>query len=275
MRTAMTMSTLVATALLAGCLSGGVKMGEASGASTVATGGAAGANADGANKALERCAETLGTITLVEDQGAPWYIAMTQQYNLPPSASLLRLLIQQSNCFVVVERGAAGNAAMNRERELAKSGDTRRGSKFGKGQLVAADYAMMPELTISEENTGGLGNSLGGLLGPKAAKYITALDADAKTREAAALLSLIDNRSGVQVAAAEGSASKTDWGGMVTFLGPSGNVTLNKYAETPQGKVVAGAFMDAYNQMVRSLRNYKAQQVSGGLGTGGRLKVAD
>ncbi|MCG7908795.1 MAG: curli assembly protein CsgG, partial [Candidatus Thiodiazotropha taylori] len=30
-----------------------------------------------------------------------------------------------------------------------------------------------------------------------------------------------------------------------------------------------------YNQMVRALRNYKAQTVKGGLGKGGRLKVGE
>jgi hypothetical protein len=45
------------------------------------------------------------------------------------------------------------------------------------------------------------------------------------------------------------------------------------YANTPQGKVVVTAFADSFNQMVKSLRNYKAQTVKGGLGTGGRLGV--
>jgi hypothetical protein len=33
------------------------------------------------------------------------------------------------------------------------------------------------------------------------------------------------------------------------------------------------AFLDSYNQMVKSLRNYQAQSVEGGLGTGGTLKT--
>jgi hypothetical protein len=37
--------------------------------------------------------------------------------------------------------------------------------------------------------------------------------------------------------------------------------------------VITAAFADSFNQMVRSLRNYKAQTVKGGLGTGGRLGV--
>jgi len=45
------------------------------------------------------------------------------------------------------------------------------------------------------------------------------------------------------------------------------------YAKTPEGKIVTAAFLDSYNQMVKALRNYEAQTVEGGLGTGGKLEV--
>ena len=78
----------------------------------------------------------------------------------------------------------------------------------------------------------------------------------------------------MQVAAAEGSASKTDFGGFGALGGLSGAGGLGGYTNTAQGKVIAAAFMDAFNQMVVSLRNYKAQTVQGqGLGGGGRLGV--
>jgi hypothetical protein len=48
---------------------------------------------------------------------------------------------------------------------------------------------------------------------------------------------------------------------------------LGGYQSTPQGKVIAAAFMDGYNNMVIALRNYRAQEVQGGLGKGGTLKV--
>ena len=46
------------------------------------------------------------------------------------------------------------------------------------------------------------------------------------------------------------------------------------YSNTPQGKIVTAAFADSYNQMVAALKNYMAQTVKGGLGTGGRLGVS-
>ena len=36
---------------------------------------------------------------------------------------------------------------------------------------------------------------------------------------------------------------------------------------------IVAAFTDSYNNIVRAVRNYKAQEVQGGLGTGGQLGV--
>ena len=264
------------------CADTSMQMGSQS-AKTVTTGGAAGSATSGESSALEKCGEPLGTISLIENQSAGWYTVLTGEYHLPPTANLLRLLIQQSNCFVVVERGAAGMNAMNRERDLQKSGEMRQGSNFGKGQMVSSDYGLSPEIVFSEGNTGGMsgavGSAIGGVIGGHAGALVSSAGASTKTREASALLTMIDNRSGVQIAAAEGSASKTDIGGFGSVFGGAGNVAggggLGGYTNTPQGKVIAAAFMDAYNNIVRSLRNYKAQEVKGGLGKGGQLKVGN
>lgn len=269
------LSAACGAVFLAGCLSTGVKMGSESGASTVATGSAAGAASSGENNQLEKCAESLGTISFVENQSAGWYGTLTGQYKLPPTANLLKLLVQQSNCFVVVERSSAGMRAMSRERELEQSGEMRQGSGFHKGQMVSSDYALTPEVVFSDGDTGGIGGMVGGLLPGTAGRVAGAVGAKTKTREANAMLTLVDNRSGVQIAASEGSASNTDWGGFASMFGSRAGGGVSGYTNTPQGKVVAGAFMDSYNQMVRSLRNYKAQQVKGGLGKGGKLRVGD
>jgi len=97
-------------------------------AKTMATGSAAGGATDNASGQLERCESPLGTVSLIENQSAGWYTILTGEYRLPPTANLLRLLVQQSNCFVVVERGAAGMNAMTRERALQQSGEMRGGS---------------------------------------------------------------------------------------------------------------------------------------------------
>jgi len=262
-----------AALLLSGCETTSMKMGSPE-AKTVATGSAAGAATSGENTALEKCDSPLGTVSLVENQTAGWYTILTGEYKLPPTANLLRLLVQQSNCFVVVERGAAGMRAMSRERELMQSGEMRGGSNFGKGQMVASDYALSPEIVFSADNAGGIGGVLGGLIGGGSGRAVAAIGGGLQTREASAMLTLVDNRSGVQVAASEGSASKTDLNLFGGLFGGRAGAGLGGYTNTPQGKVISAAFMDAFNQMVRSLRNYRAQSVQGqGLGGGGRLGV--
>jgi hypothetical protein len=253
-------------AALAGCVSTGPKMGEAKG---TVTGAAGGATAEGGNSALERCGETLGTLALQEDTAAPWYVQL-RQHQLGSTIPVLRLMIQQSNCFVVVERGGAMNNMM-RERGLEQSGEMRGGSNFGKGQMVAADYTMSPSIQFAQA-TGGAGAALGGLT--RSLGVLGAVAGSMKQNEASTTLLLIDNRSGVQVSAAEGSAQNFDFG----FFGSAFTGGLagggGGYSSTPQGKIIVTAFADSFNQMVRALRSYQAQTVKGGLGTGGRLGVS-
>ncbi len=241
------------------------------GAKTTATGAAAGATAQNANKDLEHCSRPLGTLALDEDTNSDWYHRLTREYRLTSTRPVLRLLVQQSNCFVVVERSRAGMRQMTKERELMKSGELRSGSNFGKGQMVAADYSLSPSILFSANDTGGLGGMLGGRIGGSIGAAVLG---SLKFREANVILTLVDNRSGVQVSASEGSAKKADIGVLTGILG-SGAAGLGGYSKTPEGKVIVAAFTDAYNQMVRALKNYKAQEAPGpgGLGTGGSLRV--
>jgi curli biogenesis system outer membrane secretion channel CsgG len=263
--------TLVAAALvLAGCEATMPKLGTQASA-TAATGAAGGETAQNANAQLERCDGPLGTVALVEETQSDWYRAYTQRYQLGSTVPVLRLMIQQSNCFVVVERGRAF-ANMERERALAAQGQTRQGSNMGGGQIVAADYSMTPEVLVSAKGTSGGGGGLGGFVPGLA--LIGAVAGGIRNNEAATMLMLTDNRSGVQVSASQGSASNTDFNvGAVLFGGGAGG-GMGGYTNTPQGKVVIAAFTDSYNQMVKALKSYKAQSVQGqGLGGGGRLGV--
>ncbi|MCG7983534.1 MAG: peptidoglycan-binding protein [Candidatus Thiodiazotropha lotti] len=262
--------TVAALIGLTGCGGTMPTLGGSSG--NTVTGAAGGETSSGANSQLENCDETLGTLAVVEDQSAPWWYTYRRRYpTLGTTVPVLRMMIQQSNCFVVVERGRAMNNMMQ-ERALMQSGEMRQGSNFGKGQMVAADYTMNPSIQFSEKGTGGLGATVGGLLG----NYrLGRLAGGVKSNEAATTLLLIDNRSGVQVSSSVGSAQNFDfnlWGGL---FGGGGWGSVKGFTDTPEGKVVTAAFADSYNQMVKALRNYKAQTVKGGLGKGGRLKVSE
>ena len=257
--------SLLAAVSLTGC---GVQQGDDS-ARTPVTGSAGGASSQNASSKLELCDQSLGTLAVVEDQTAPWYYQLTREYKLTSTVPLIRLLVQQSNCFVVVERGRAFSQ-MQGERALQQSGELRQGSNFGQGQVVAADYSLNPMITFSQRDTKGAGAALGFI--PYAGAF-GALAGGVRTSEASTTLTLVDNRSGVQLASAEGAASNTDFNLFGGGFGGGGGGGLGGYTNTPEGKVLAGAFADAYNRLVQSVRNYKAQEVKGGLGAGGQLGV--
>lgn len=254
-----------ALALVAGCAQ--MDMGS-SAAKTEATGAAGGATAQNANAKLERCDATLGTLAIVEDTTAPWYGQLTGQMKLGSTVPVLKLLAQQSNCFVVVERGRAMNNMMQ-ERALQQSGEMRQGSNFGKGQMVAADYSMSPSITFSNQNAGGGGLGLGGWGGG----VLGVLAGSLSFKEASTMLTMIDNRSGVQLAAAEGSARNMDMGIFGGAFGGALGAAGGGYSNTAEGKVIVAAFTDSFNNIVRAVKSYKAQEVKGGLGTGGNLQV--
>lgn len=252
---------------LTGCMATTPEVGG--GSKTAVTGSAGGATAEGANSQLERCDESLGTIGVVEDQNATWYQYL-RNYKLGSTVPVLRMMIQQSNCFVVVERGAAMHN-MNVERNLQRSGEMRANSNMGPGQMVAADYTMSPSITFSQ-NTGGMGGALGGI--SRSLGVVGALAGGMKQNEASTTLIMVDNRSGVQLAAAEGSAKNFDFNLFGGAFGWAGGAAAGGYGKTPEGKIIIAAFTDSYNQLVKAVRNYKAQTVKGGLGTGGRLGVS-
>ena len=258
----------VAILILSGCSQ--VHMGSER-SKTAATGSAGGEYSENVNSQLERCAEPLGTLAVNEDHTANWY-SWLGRYGIQSTVPVLRLLSQQSNCFVVVERGAGLNS-LERERRLQRSGELRKHSNFGKGQLVAADYTVTPTLIFSAHDTSGIGGAIGGLFGTVGAMIGSSL----KTNDAQSILTLVDNRSGVQVAVAEGSADSMDIAGLAGLFetGLGIGTGVRAYSRTPEGKVIAASITDAFNNLVRATKHYRPQKATGphGMGTGGKLKV--
>jgi hypothetical protein len=115
------------------------------------------------------------------------------------------MMVQQSGCFDVVERGQAMQN-IQQERSLAAAGEMRQESNIGKGQMQAADFVATPNVQIGANTSGGIGGFLGGKLG-----IIGAIAGGLKFKDASTSLLLADVRSSIQVAAAEGKASKMDF----------------------------------------------------------------
>ena len=256
----------IATSLtLAGCVTPGGGTISTGTAPTAATGAAGGASSVNANPTLERCDAPLGTLAVDDGRNKEWYASFGAATKITTIEPLIRLAVQQSNCFVITSVG--NNRTESKISSITdkqrNSGEFRAGSKQQKGQRVAADYYMEPSIIIDNDATGQLAAGVGGLFGSVGALVGGAMQSKASV----VTLSMFDIRSGVQISISEGNATATNFGAALGGLGGGAAAGLGGFSRSPEGKATVAAFMEV------SLRNYKAQEVKGGLGRGGQLKV--
>ena len=232
-----------------------------SGGSTVSgSGGAAGAQ--GASSQLERCSQPLGTAALVETNSNA--LGLLRSIGLESPLPLLRLMMTQSNCFQVVDRGAALRNIQT-EQNLQQSGMLQQGSTTARGRMVTAQYMVTPNVIFSNQDAGGgdVLSSLGGFFG-RGGALAGSVAGSMQVQEAQTTLFLTDAQSGVQTAASEGSARVTDFGGRSGIRGWGGGLfgrgAVGGYGNTDEGKLIAAAFMDAHNKLVQQVRATQPNQ---------------
>ena len=201
---------------------------------------------------IPRCARNLGTVAIVEPDNQWW-----RELSLGSPEAIIRVFIQRSGCFTLVNRGRAmENRAM--ERALADQGELQRGSNLGKGQVKAADYMLQPDIVSTNRNSGGggfggiLGNVIGGPIGAIAGGL------NVKKGEANVTLSLVNTRTTVEEALTEGYARKSDlsWGGGAGGLfggGVFGAAGGGSYENTAIGQIIVLAYLDSYTKLVSEL----------------------
>ena len=202
---------------------------------------------------IPTCAKPLGTLSVLEpEDGTDWWTGQ----QLPAPSKLIKVFVNKSRCFTLVDRGAGLDAGM-RERALASSGELRGRSNVGKGQIKAADYVLVPDLIAQNSNAGGnaIGGLLGGLIGGNAGAILGGLNFKKKTADV--VLTVTDVRSTEQVAMAEGNAKKTDigWGASGGLFSGSGfgAAGVGGYANTELGQVITLAYLQAYTDIVSQL----------------------
>src|SRR6476646_3899198 len=139
------------------------------------------------------CTHRIGTLAIVEPDNQWW-----RELNLGSPEAILKIFVQQSGCFTLVNRGRAMQSRAM-ERALADSGELRQGSNMGKGQVKTADYLLEPDIVSTNRNSGGggigagLGGAIGGLFGGSAGSVIggVAGGISVKKGEANVTLSLV------------------------------------------------------------------------------------
>lgn len=249
---ALGLAGLLALSTLSGCK----KIEENLGASPV-TGSAGSAGTQGEAASLQKCDAPIATVALVENPAG--YGPYISKYNLPESpVPLLRLLMQQTGCFRVVDRNA-GLKTTIQEKELSEGGLTRENTTIKKRQVIEAQYALTPNLVFSEKDAGG---SIGGIMGmiPFLNKFV-GLAEQVKFKEAQVVLFLTDNETTEQLGSAEGSAKATDLGLGGLAIGKTGGAAGMGWGNTNEGKMIAGAFLNAVNKLVPQVQVLAAKEL--------------
>ncbi len=239
---------------LAGC---GEKKTELGQGGSEVSGSAGPAGGQGAHASLERCDAPIATVALLEN---PRGYVMPSSVNLPPTpVPLVRLLMQQSGCFRVVDR-AGGLEGTIREGELQDAGVLRPHGTVQKRKGYEAQYTMVPNLTFSEQDAGrGLAGIIAMIPVLRDIAGLAGVAEQVKFKEAQTALFLTDNETTEQVAAATGSARATDLGVGGVLLGRLGGGAGMGWSNTNEGKVIAAAFLNAHNLMVQQVRLLQAK----------------
>lgn len=210
-----------------------------------------------AERQIPTCTKKLGSIAIVEPDNQWW-----RELNLGSPEAILRIYIQQSGCFSLVNRGRSMQSRAM-ERAMADQGELQDGSNLGKGQVKAADYFLEPNIVQANRNSGGGGagavlGGIGGMFGGFGrAVGAIAGGINVKKGEATVTLSIVNARTTEEEALVQGYARKTDWGwgaGGGGFAGGAfGGAAGGGYQDTAIGQVILLAYLDAYTKLVTQL----------------------
>ena len=201
---------------------------------------------------VPHCTRKLGTVSVMDgDDPSGW-----TQFQLAGPQKLLKVLVQRSGCFNLVDRGS-GLSAAQRERDIGGGLGLQRRSNVGQGQIKAADYVLVAEVQAANRNSGGsaVGGGIGGLIGGR----FGALAGGIRTRkmEANTVLSLTNVRTTETIAVQDGYAAKNSvsfgGGGGAGFFGAGAAAVGGGYDNTDIGRIVTLAFIQAYSKMVTDL----------------------
>lgn len=201
---------------------------------------------------IPRCAHNLGTLAIVEPDNQWW-----REMNLGSPEAILKIFVQRSGCFTMVNRGGAMQSRAM-QRALADQGELQDNSNVGGHQVKAADYFLQPDIVSANRNSGGgglggvLGGIGGGLLGHTAGAIAGGISV--KKGEANVTLDLVDARTTEEKALTEGYARKSDlgWsaGGSLWGGGGWGGADVGGYQNTAIGQIIVLAYLDAYTKLV-------------------------
>jgi|GEM_PF-51087 len=223
---------------------------------------------------IPKCDRPIGSLAIAD--GDPRNFDAMQ---LQPPQTLLRVVVQESGCFTLVDRGNITLDAIERERRFASAGALQANSNLGQGQMRAADFILLAEVASENDDASGMGIAANaksegpsrtgrlarGLLGAA----ITVADpiagmgqiagsirgsANSSTAEANTVISIINVRTTETMVVSQGYAAKRDINWSLSGSASFGGFVGGGYENTEIGRIVSQAFINAYAGAVEDLQ---------------------
>jgi len=206
------------------------------------------------------CSEPIGTVRISEpDDGEELWAS----YGLSAPTRMLRVMVNESGCFTVVDRGA-GLAAIRDEQELASAGQLREGHSVGGGQIRAADFVLIPDLVSQNANAGGSSFGAGAEKRGLFSGIGGSVGMSKHSQKAEVVLTLVDARTSEQVVTVSGEAKITDKAREAALrahqAGVRGGIHYSSWENTEIGQVIKKAYEEAFEKMEPALRKLAAQR---------------
>ena len=128
---------------------------------------------------IPTCTHKIGALAVREPTNKWW-----QGLGLESPEGLLKVFVQKSGCFTLVDRGAGFEMAQQ-ERALAAGGRLQQGANIGGGQVRAADYILVPDIVSKNANSGGtnVGGLIGGFMGGFAGAIVSSINIKSSTAD--------------------------------------------------------------------------------------------
>jgi len=201
---------------------------------------------------LPHCSRPIG-VAAVQEPDHDWWSPL----GLSNPESVLKMFALQSGCLRMVDRNK-GLAMRGQEEGLSQGGELQRNSNVGHGQILAADYFIIPDIAHQNSDSGGgnIGAAFGHFLPGGFGAVVSNINIH--SQEASTLITLVDARTTEQLYIAQGNAKKTDvgfgggggWGGWAGY----GAVAAGGYTNTDIGKVIMAAYYNAFIDLVRYMQ---------------------
>jgi hypothetical protein len=201
---------------------------------------------------LPHCDRPIG-VAAVQEPDRDWWSPL----GLSNPEAVLKMFALESGCLRMVDRNK-GLAMRSQEEALNNGGELQRGSNLGRGQVLAADYFIIPDIARQNSDSGGgnIGAAFGHFLPGAFGEIAGSLSV--KSQEASTLITLVDARTTEQLYIAQGNAKKTDvgfgggggWGNWAGY----GALAGSGYTNTDIGKVIMAAYYNAFVDLVRYMQ---------------------